>query len=108
MAEIFSLSPDLLTYGQNQLGLEAFVRAANNLFASELGKAAMEAVREFPAGRAGRNAARQRAFVRLSREYARKAPKIENWIVYALIEMALETHSADEAQQVSAMESFYL
>jgi hypothetical protein len=42
MAEILSLSPDLLTYGQSHLGVDAFIRAANNLFASELGRAAME------------------------------------------------------------------
>jgi hypothetical protein len=108
MAEILSLSPDLLPYGQSQLGLDAFIRAANNLFASQLGRAATEAVRNFTGRQTRREALRRRAFTRLSRECARKAPKVEDWVLYALIEMALQNHFADDAPRVSAMESFYL
>jgi hypothetical protein len=108
MAEILSLSPDLLTYGQSHLGVDAFIRAANNLFASELGRAAMEAVREFPGTQSRRDALRRRAFARLSRECARKAPKVEDWVLHALIEMALQESVATDAEPVSAMESFYL
>jgi hypothetical protein len=108
MAEILSLSPNLLTYGQSQLGLEAFIRAANNLFASELGRAAMEAIREVSGPQSRREALRRRAFNRLSRECARKATKVEDWVLYALIEMALQKRVANESDPVSAMESFYL
>ena len=108
MAQIFPLSSDLLVYGQNQLGLEAFMRAANNLFASELGRAAKEAVRDMPRWQTRREALRRRAFTRLSRECARKAHRIDDWVLYALIEMALQNHAADEPAPVSAMESFYL
>jgi hypothetical protein len=107
MAQIFSLSPELLTCGQSQLGLEAFMRAANNLFASDLGRAARQVVRDLPRRQTRREALRRRAFTRLSREYARKAHQIDDWVLYTLIEMALQNHAADEPE-VSAMESFYL
>jgi hypothetical protein len=105
MAQIVSFSPESLAYGQSQFGLETFIRAANNLFASDLGKAAMQAVREFPGRRT--NALRRHAFDQLSRECARRVLKIDDWVLYALIEMALQNH-ADDAPRVSAMESFYL
>jgi hypothetical protein len=108
MAEILSLSSELLGYRQTRLGVEAFVRAANHLFASELGRAATEAVRGSPTNQTRRESLRRHAFTRLSRECARTATQVEDWVLYALIEIALENQLAHENPRISALDSFYL